>query len=72
MVLGAREVAAIFSGRALEAQPALIDGAVGIVWVVDGRTKVAWDFTIVDDKIAHIAMLAEPDALDDLDLMVLE
>jgi RNA polymerase sigma-70 factor (ECF subfamily) len=72
MVLGAREVAAIFSGRALEAQPALIDGAVGIVWVVGGRTKVAWDFTIVDDKIAHIAMLAEPDALDDLDLMVLE
>ncbi|MGH9154964.1 MAG: sigma-70 family RNA polymerase sigma factor [Acidimicrobiales bacterium] len=66
-VLGARAVAATFSGRALGAQSALIDGAVGIVWVVNGRTKVAWDFTIVDDTIVHIEMLAAPDALEELD-----
>jgi RNA polymerase sigma factor (sigma-70 family) len=71
-VVGSRAVAATFSGRALGAQPALIDGAVGIVWVVEGRTKVAWDFTIVDDKIVHIAMLAGPDAIADLALTVLE
>jgi RNA polymerase sigma factor (sigma-70 family) len=71
-VLGASAVAATFSGRALGAQPALIDGSVGMVWVVGGRTKVAWDFTIVDDTIVHIAMLAEPDTLDDLDLTVFE
>jgi hypothetical protein len=40
--------------------------------VVEGRTKVAWDFTIVDDKIVHIAMLAGPDAIADLALTVLE
>ncbi len=71
-VLGSRAVAATFSGRALAAQPALIDGAVGIVWVVAGRTKVAWDFTIVGDKIVHIAMLAAPNTIDDLDLTVFE
>jgi len=71
-VLGSRAVAATFSGRALAAQPALIDGAVGIVWVVGGRTKVAWDFTILDDKIVHIAMLAAPGTIDDLDLTVFE
>ena len=70
-VRGAPAVAGTFSGRALGAQPALIDGAVGIVWEVGGRLKVAWDFTISDGKIAHIDMLAAPESLDDLDLTVL-
>ena len=69
---GAAAVAGIFSGRALAAQAALIDGAVGIVWAVRGRTKVAWDFTIRDGKVVHIDMLAESDTLDDLDLTILE
>jgi RNA polymerase sigma factor (sigma-70 family) len=69
---GAAAVAGIFSGHARAAQPALIDGAVGIVWAVRGRTKVAWDFTIRDGKIVHIDMLAAPDTLDDLDLTILE
>jgi RNA polymerase sigma-70 factor (ECF subfamily) len=69
---GAAAVAGTFSGRALAAQPALIDGAVGIVWAVSGRTKVAWDFTIRDGKVVHIDMLAASDTLDDLDLAILE
>jgi RNA polymerase sigma factor (sigma-70 family) len=69
---GAAAVAGIFSGGALAAQPALIDGAVGIVWAVRGRTKVAWDFTIRDGKIVHIDMLAASDTLDELDLTILE
>ncbi len=68
---GATAVAATFSGRALAALPALIDGAVGIVWAVSGRAKVAWDFTIRDGKVVHIDMLAESDTLDDLDLTIL-
>jgi RNA polymerase sigma factor (sigma-70 family) len=71
-VQGAPAVAGIFSGRALGAQPALIDGAVGVVWVVDGRLKVAWDFTISCGKVVHIDMLAAPDSLNDLDLKVLD
>ncbi len=70
-VRGAPAVAGTFSGRALAAQPALIDGAVGVVWAVGGRPKVVWDFTISDGKIVHIDMLAAPDSLDDLDLTIL-
>jgi RNA polymerase sigma-70 factor (ECF subfamily) len=70
-VRGAPAVAGTFSGRALAAQPALIDGAVGIVWAVDGRPKVAWDFTIREGKVVHIDMLAASDSLDDLDLTIL-
>jgi hypothetical protein len=33
---------------------------------------VACEFTIVDDKVVRIAMLAAPDTLDDLDVTVLE
>ena len=71
-VRSAAAVAGTFSGRALAAQPALIDGAVGILWAVGGRLKVAWDFTIRDGKVVHIDMLAAPDSLDDLDLTVLD
>jgi RNA polymerase sigma factor (sigma-70 family) len=69
---GAAAVAGTFSGRALAAEPALIDGAVGIVWAVRGQAKVAWDFTIKDGKVVHIDMLAASDTLDDLDLTILE
>ena len=69
---GAAAVAGTFSGRALAAEPALIDGAVGIVWAVGGRAKVAWDFTIRDGRVVHIDMLAASDTLDDLDLTILE
>jgi RNA polymerase sigma factor (sigma-70 family) len=69
---GAAAVAGTFSGRALAAEPALIDGGVGVVWAVSGRAKVAWDFTIRDGKIVHIDMLAASDTLDDLDLTILD
>jgi hypothetical protein len=65
-------VAATFSGRALAARPALIDGVVGVVWAVGGRPQVVWDLTISDGRIVHIDMLAAPDSLDDLDLTILD
>jgi RNA polymerase sigma-70 factor, ECF subfamily len=71
-VRGAPAVAGTFSGRALSAQPALVDGAVGVVWAVAGRPKVVWDFTIEDGKVVHIDMLAATDILAGLDLTVLD
>ena len=71
-IQGAVAVAGTFSGRALGAQPAVIDGAVGVVWAVGGRPKVAWDFTIEHGKVVHIDMLAAPDVLDELDLTILD
>jgi RNA polymerase sigma-70 factor (ECF subfamily) len=69
---GAMAVAGTFSGRALAARPALIDGVVGVVWAVDGQPKVAWDLTISHGRIVHIDMLAARDSLDGLDLTVLD
>ncbi|MGZ8734118.1 MAG: sigma-70 family RNA polymerase sigma factor [Acidimicrobiia bacterium] len=69
---GAAAVANTFSGRALGAQAALIDGAVGMVWMVGGGPKVAWDFTIENGTIVTIDMLASPDSLGDLDLALLD
>jgi hypothetical protein len=71
-VRGAAAVAGTFSGRALAAQPALVDGAVGVVWAVGGRPKVVWDFAIRHGKVVHIDMLAAADSLDDLDLTILD
>jgi RNA polymerase sigma-70 factor (ECF subfamily) len=71
-VRGAAAVAGTFSGRALAARPAFVAGAIGIVWSVAGRPRVAWDVRIRDGKIVHIDMLAAPDVLDSLGLTILD
>ena len=71
-VRGAPAVAGVFSGRALAAQPALVDGVVGVAWAVDGRAKVVWDFTIENGKVVHIDMLAASETLADVDLTLLD
>jgi len=68
---GAPSVAGMFSGRALAAQPALIEGAVGVVWMVSGAPKVTWDLVMRDGLIVHVDMLAAADAMDGVDLEVL-
>lgn len=60
---GAHDVAESFSGRALGAQVAVIDGVPGMVWIVGDRPKVAWEFTIEDDRVVRIDMVADPDTL---------
>jgi RNA polymerase sigma-70 factor (ECF subfamily) len=71
-VRGAAAVAGVFSGRALGAQPAVIDGGVGMVWAVQDTLKVAWDFGIEDGRIVHIEMLAASETLDLIELEVLD
>lgn len=67
-VTGPEKVATVFAGRALAAQPAAIDGAVGIVWPVDGRPKVVWDIIITDGRVTHIDMLADSSTIDRLEI----
>jgi RNA polymerase sigma-70 factor (ECF subfamily) len=71
-VRGAAAVADTFSGRARVAQPALVNGAVGLVWAVGGRPRVVFRLTITSGKIAAIALIADPDHLSQLDLAVLD
>jgi RNA polymerase sigma-70 factor (ECF subfamily) len=69
-VRGAEAVAGVFSGRALAAQPALIDGTVGIVWAPGGQAKVVWDVTTENGKIVQLDMIAATDSLAELDLVI--
>jgi RNA polymerase sigma-70 factor (ECF subfamily) len=70
-VRGAPAVARQFSGRARAAQPALVDGDIGLVWAPGGQPRVVLGFTITHGKIVAIDQLADPEYLRKLDLTVL-
>jgi RNA polymerase sigma factor (sigma-70 family) len=71
-VRGAGDVAAAFSGRARAAQPALVDGAAGWVWAVAGQPRGVFAFTIVDEKIVGVDVVADPERLRGMRVTVLE
>lgn len=70
-VRGASAVAGTFAGRARFAQLALLDGAVGAVWAPGGRPRVAFEMTITDGRIVAIALVAEPEELQQLECIIL-
>jgi RNA polymerase sigma factor (sigma-70 family) len=70
-VRGAAAVAGTFSGRARFAQPALVNGAVGLVWAPGGRPRVVFGLTITRGKIVEIDLVADTERLRQLDLAVL-
>jgi RNA polymerase sigma factor (sigma-70 family) len=53
------------------AQPALIDGTVGLVIAPQGRLFRALRFTLADEKIAAIEVIGDPERLRHLDLAIL-
>jgi RNA polymerase sigma-70 factor (ECF subfamily) len=71
-VRGADGVAAMFSGRALAAQPADVEGGAGIVWAVGGRPTVVWECMFQEGRIIHMEMLADAEALAAITVDVLE
>src|SRR5437660_7291188 len=71
LVSGPEAVAETFAGRARVAKLALVNGAVGAVWAQAGRARVVFDFTIKRGKIVEIDLLADPERLDHLDLVIL-
>jgi hypothetical protein len=71
-VRGAAAVADTFSGRARFAQPALVNGVVGLVRAPRGRPRVVFGFTITRRKIVEIDLVADPERLGQLDLAVLD
>ena len=71
-VSGASAVAETFAGRARAAQPALIDGHPGLVWAQGGKPRVVFDMTIVNGKIREIELVADPDVIERLELVMLD
>jgi RNA polymerase sigma-70 factor (ECF subfamily) len=69
---GAAAVAATFAGRAKGAQPALVDGAVGLAWAPGGRPRAVFDLTFAEGRIVAVDLLLDPDVLDDLDVVLLD
>ena len=70
-VRGATAVAKTFSGRARAAQPALVNGVTGLVWAPGGKPRVVFGFTIERGKIVEIDLVADPERVRELDLVVL-
>ena len=70
-VRGAPAVAQQFAGRARVAQPALVNGAAGLVWAPGGQPRVVFDFTITGGKVVAIGLIADPERLHQLDLTIL-
>jgi hypothetical protein len=59
-------------GRARAAQPALVNGAVGVIVAPRGRLMMVLDFTIRDGKIVAIDAIADPERVRELDLAMLD
>jgi RNA polymerase sigma factor (sigma-70 family) len=70
-VLGAAAVAETFAGRAKAAQPALIDGEAGAVWMMHGTPRVVFAFTLTAGTITGIEMISDPTTLVGLELELL-
>ncbi len=74
-IRGAQAVAVnahAFSANARFAEPALVDGAVGIVVAPEGRLALVLRFGVVGDRITEIDIEADPDRLKGLSLAVLD
>jgi RNA polymerase sigma-70 factor (ECF subfamily) len=69
-VRGARAVAETFRGRAQAAQLARIDGAAGLVFAPAGRARVVFEFVVEDGRISRIALIADPDSIRRIDLVL--
>jgi RNA polymerase sigma-70 factor, ECF subfamily len=69
---GAAAVAEIFATRPFDARRALVNGSAGLVWAPGGRPRAVFLFTIRRGKIVAIELIAEPEHLRRLDLVLWE
>lgn len=71
VVRGAEAVAGRFIGGAKVARLAFIDGAPGWVWMAGKHPRVAFLFTVGDDRVSRIDLVADPERLAAFDLEIL-
>jgi hypothetical protein len=60
-----------FSQAVQFAQPALVNGSVGIVFAPRGKLSRVLSFTVINGKISNVEIIADPLRLRELDLAVL-
>jgi RNA polymerase sigma factor (sigma-70 family) len=75
LVRGARQVASgaiAFRQKGRQSRPVLVNGAVGIAALVDGRPVSVLEATFVDNRIATIEIVADPERAAAMDLTYLD
>ena len=65
---GARAVAATFSGRARLTKLALVDGGYGAVFSVGGKPWAVFGFSVVDDRIVEVEIMADAVTLERVEI----
>jgi len=65
---GVDAVTRVFAGGAKAARLALVDGLAGAVVSVGGRPMAVFSFTVRDNRIVGIDLLADPETLAELEL----
>ncbi len=69
---GAFAVATAFVGRALAARVALVDGAVGAVFVLAGQVRSAYEIVVRDGRVVALDVYGDPETLAGKDVVLLE
>jgi RNA polymerase sigma-70 factor (ECF subfamily) len=67
-VVGARDVAATFAGRARAARPATVGGAPGLAWAQGAEPTVAFAFSTANGRVVGIELIADEERLRELDV----
>lgn len=70
-VRGATAVLNTFLGRAVGAQPAIVNGVAGAAWAPHGRLRAVISFTVVGVRVTAIDLVADRERLDQLDVELL-
>jgi RNA polymerase sigma factor (sigma-70 family) len=70
-VRGASAVAERFKGRAQNARPALLDGALGVVVIPSGQLLIVLQLTISGERISAVDAVADAEAIGTFDVEVL-
>ncbi len=70
-ISGAQNVADTLFGRAAGAQLTLVNGVAGATWGINGKTMVAFCFSIEDQKITAIDVVMDRKILDTFDIQIL-
>jgi len=68
---GRAAVAQTFKGRARAARLAVVDGAIGLAVVLQGRLRIVLGLTIADGKIIAIDAIADPEHVRQLNVEIL-
>ena len=70
-VRGATAVLKTFLGRAVGAQPAIINGVAGAAWAPGGQIRAVLSFTVANGRVTAIDLVADRERLDQLDVELL-